>query len=149
MTIIKVYQLSNVTSQSILYKFYVNLKPWKWCGLSELLEYLQMFDIKGKKGEGSITVFLYFTSFIRFECFSKRPVLKVNAWNPEENVVSVWVPVTVLLYLNVPVYQLVFCNWFSAAKCFSLIPVVPVLHSAQEKEGNEEEVNFVSHKNES
>lgn len=126
-----------------LYKFHVSLKPQKCCGLSVLLEYLQVLDVKGRK-KGVITFFLYFTSFIRVECFSKRPVIKFNAWDREENVVSLSESLLQLLCFSIPACQLV----LNAAECFPLVPADPLPHFAQEEEGNSGEISFVSHNNE-
>ena len=84
MTIIKVYQLNNVTAQSILYKFYVNLKPQKWCGLSKLLEYLQMFDIKGRKREGRERLIYYYKKQVRVIMEAKFKICSQQFRDPRE-----------------------------------------------------------------
>lgn len=99
-TIVKLYQLNIVTAQSILCTNSVSI--WNHridMDCQDFLKCLQMLNVKGRK-EGISHSF----------CFSKRPVLKCNAWDPEENTIF-WVTVTVLCYLNILENQVVFCNW--------------------------------------
>lgn len=43
----------------------------------------QMLNVKGRKK--GVSHSFYIAYLTRFECFSKRPVIKCNAWDPEES----------------------------------------------------------------
>lgn len=109
-TIVKLYQLNIVTAQSILCTNSMSI--WNHridMDCQDFFKCPQMLNVKGRK-EGISHSF----------CFSKRPVLKCNAWDPEENIIF-WVTVTVLCYLNILENQVVFCNW----QIWPLIPRTP------------------------